>query len=71
MEVGFNLLMLEVCMLGLEGIAVPLGFILTILSAVLCIVYGLVNWNKGYVTEDELRQEETWKETAEKIKTSL
>lgn len=58
-------------MLGLEGIAVPLGFILTVLSAILCIVYGLMNWNKGYVTEEELRQEETWKETNKEVQSSL
>lgn len=58
-------------MLGLEGIAVPLGFILTILSALLCIIYGLLNWNKGYVTEEELRQEEVWKEADVQVKSSL
>ncbi len=40
-------------MLGLEGVAVPLGFILTILSTLLCIVYGIMTWNTGYVTEEE------------------
>ena len=58
-------------MLGLEGVAVPLGFILTILSALLCIVYGLLNWNKGYVTEEELKQEEAWKQTEAHVKKSL
>ena len=58
-------------MLGLEGVAVPLGFILTILSTILCIIYGLVNWNKGYVTEEELEKEKTWKETEKRAKSSL
>ena len=58
-------------MLGLEGIAVPLGFILTILSALLCVVYGLLNWNKGYVTEEELMKEKTWKATNAKVESSL
>lgn len=58
-------------MLGLEGIAVPLGFILTILSAILCIIYGLLNWNKGYVTEEELAQEKVWKEEEEKVEETL
>ena len=58
-------------MLGLEGIAVPLGFILTILSTLLCVIYGIANWNKGYVTEEELKQEKTWKETEKKANSSL
>lgn len=58
-------------MLGLEGIAVPLGFILTVLSAVLCVVYGLLNWNKGYITKEELVQEEEWKQEEEKVEETL
>jgi len=58
-------------MLGLDGIAVPLGFILTILSAVLCIVYGIMNWNKGYITEAELEQEEKWKEVEKEVQSTL
>lgn len=58
-------------MLGLEGVAVPLGFILTILSTLLCIIYGLVNWNKGYVTEEELRQEKDWKEVEAEVQSTL
>ncbi len=58
-------------MLGLEGVAVPLGFILTILSTLLCIIYGILNWNKGYVTEEELRQEKNWKEVEAEVQSSL
>ncbi|MGL1931259.1 MAG: hypothetical protein OCC45_05810 [Desulfotalea sp.] len=58
-------------MFGLEGVAVPLGFILTILSAILCIVYGVINWNKGYVTEEELEQETVWKAEQSKVKDKL
>lgn len=58
-------------MLGLEGIAVPLGFILTILSTLLCVVYGILNWNKGYVTREELRQEQDWKEVEAEVQSSL
>jgi hypothetical protein len=45
-------------MLGLEGIAVPLGFILTIFSTLLCIAYGIINWNKGALSEAEVKQEQ-------------
>lgn len=40
-------------MLGLEGIAVPAGLLLTLLSTVLCAVYGIVNWNRGEAAEAE------------------
>lgn len=58
-------------MLGLDGFAVPLGFVLTILSAVLCVVYGFVNWNKGYVTEEEMQKEQLWKEEDVRVKENL
>lgn len=58
-------------MFGLEGVAVPLGFALTILSAILCVVYGAMNWNKGFVTEDELKQESVWKAEETKVKEKL
>ncbi len=58
-------------MLGLEGVMVPLGFVLTILSTVLCIVYGIKNWNKGYVTEQEMEQEHVWKAEESKVKSNL
>lgn len=50
-------------MLGLEGVAVPLGFILTILSTILCIIYGILNWNKGYVTNEKMQPREEQNET--------
>ncbi|WP_167331677.1 symporter small accessory protein [Desulfogranum mediterraneum] len=58
-------------MLGLEGVAVPLGMVLTVLSTVLCIIYGLLNWNRGYITEEELEQEQLWKEEESKVKENL
>lgn len=58
-------------MLGLEGTAVPLGIILTLLSALLCVIYGVINWNRGYVTEEELAQESVWTKEEEKVQESL
>ena len=58
-------------MLGMDGIAVPLGFILTISSTILCIAYGIKNWNKGYVTEEELEQEQLWREENSIIQDNL
>ncbi len=58
-------------MLGLEGIAVPFGFVLTILSTLLCVIYGVKNWNKGYVTEEEMQQENVWKAEESRVKENL
>lgn len=58
-------------MLGLDGIAVPLGFILTLLSTILCVIYGILNWNKGYITHEEIKQEERWKKENKKVKANL
>jgi len=58
-------------MFGLQGWAVPLGFLLTILSAVLCVIYGVLNWNKGYLTDDEYEQEKEWVAEEDKVKENL
>ncbi len=55
-------------MLGLSGVAVPMGFILCILSTLLCVVYGIMNWNKGYIQEEELKLEEVWKDEEKEMK---
>ncbi|MGY4691423.1 symporter small accessory protein [Salibacterium sp. K-3] len=34
-------------MFGMESISALSGWLATILSAVFCVIYGLVNWNKG------------------------
>lgn len=58
-------------MLGLEGIAVPLGLGLTLGSAVLCIGYGLRNWNRGHVTEDELASQRQWRQEEDRVEETL
>jgi len=49
-------------MLGLSGIGVAAAYILTILSAVLCVVYGIWNWNKPDEAEErvEIAEEAAW-----------
>lgn len=50
-------------MLGLEGVAVPLGFVLTLLSALACIVYGVCNWNRGHCPEEAPRRRRSTRKT--------
>lgn len=55
-------------MLGIEDGWIALAFLLCLLSALLCVVYGLVNWNKGMETETaEVREEAAWEKTEHEI----
>ncbi len=58
-------------MFGLEGIAVPLGFALTLLSTVLCVIYGVRNWNQGALKEDEIEQRQAWIDEEKHVEESL
>lgn len=59
-------------MLGLGDGWVSTAYILCILSAVACAVYGILNWNRG--SEDESRQveeEKKWEEKEQEIEEKL
>jgi heme A synthase len=49
-------------MLGINGTGVAAAYILTILSAALCVWYGIVNWNKPEESEEkaEIAEEAAW-----------
>jgi len=59
-------------MLGLGDFWVSSVFILIILSTLLCVVYGAVNWNKG-AKDDEIIEEEQkkWEKDEEELEKSL
>ena len=58
-------------MLGLGDFSIFSAFVLCILSAIACVVYGVFNWNKGDTSETEKKLEEKWdkaeKDMAEKL----
>ena len=56
-------------MLGIDGFGVWLAYLLCILSTLLCIVYGIVNWNKPKGSEDikEIDEEISWEKKDEEI----
>lgn len=58
-------------MLGLGDITVSLAYILTVAAALLCVIYGLINWDKGQATEIEYFEEEEWAREEKKIEESL
>jgi len=49
-------------MLGLSGAGVAAAYVLSLLSAVLCVGYGIINWNKPGDTEEkaEIVEEAAW-----------
>jgi hypothetical protein len=58
-------------MLGLEGVAVPAGFILSLLSAGGCVLYGLINWNRGELTPEEALQQQGWEQAEQQVEENL
>ncbi len=56
-------------MLGIEDFYVLLAYLLCLLSALLCVIYGLINWNRGEeaVAEEDIR----WAEKEKKVEEEL
>ncbi len=55
-------------MLGIDDPWIWGVYLLCILSALLCVVYGLINWNKGAEVEAaEISEEIGWEEREEKM----
>ena len=58
-------------MFGIEDPWVALAYILCILSALLCLIWGVLKWNKDDSTiesEDEIRQ---WAEEEDRVEEEL
>jgi hypothetical protein len=50
-----------VTVLGIDDPWIWGVYLLSILSTLLCVAYGLINWNKGAeVEEAEISEEESW-----------
>lgn len=58
-------------MFGLEGMGVVIGFALTLLCTLLCITYGIKNWNRGYMDESEDQQKQVWSEEEQRLEENL
>jgi hypothetical protein len=56
-------------MLGIEDKWVALAYILCIASTLLCVVYGIVMWNRG---DDEVKAEDVkWAQEEKKVEDKL
>ncbi|MCX5806651.1 MAG: hypothetical protein NT010_11400 [Proteobacteria bacterium] len=48
-------------MLGFPDFWIFAGYLLTILAAIFCIVYGIINWHRGVEEKDgDYREEIRW-----------
>lgn len=56
-------------MFGIEDKYVSIAYLLCILSTILCVVYGLITWNRG---DDSVKQEDLhWEATEKKAEEEL
>ncbi len=54
-------------MLGINDPVIVAVYLLCILSTLLCVAYGAINWNKGAESEaEEAAEEIAWEEEEEK-----
>jgi hypothetical protein len=59
-------------MLGFEGVGVFWAYVLSILAAALCVVYGIINWNKTDENEaKEVIEEKKWEKKDSKLKSKI
>lgn len=56
-------------MLGIQDPWVSAAYLLCILSSLLCVVYGAVNWNKGEHAPDA--EDKHWAEEEDKLEEEL
>ncbi|HBQ64625.1 MAG TPA: hypothetical protein DD727_06835 [Clostridiales bacterium] len=59
-------------MLGIKDFSIALAYLLCILSAAACVVYGIVNWNREAETEQaQIQEEGSWEQEEKKIDENL
>lgn len=59
-------------MLGIDDPWIWGVYILCILSALLCLVYGIINWNReGELEAIEIKEEEAWEAKEEEMQKEL
>ena len=59
-------------MLGIEGKWVAAAYVLCIASAVLCVIYGLITWNRGAEEGTEQVEEDVhWAKEEKKVEEEM
>ncbi len=60
--------MLVINMLGIDDPWIWGVYVLCILSALLCVIYGIINWNRGGELEAlEIKEEAAWEAVEEEM----
>ena len=58
-------------MLGMGDVSIFLAYILCIASTVACVIYGVINWNRGAEPEEEIQKDKDWEKKDTEIKEDL
>lgn len=59
-------------MLGINDPWIVAAYLLCIASTLLCVVYGLINWNRGGEKEGEqIKEEIGWEEKEQQVEEAL
>jgi hypothetical protein len=58
-------------MFGLPDVSISLVYLLCLASAIACVVYGAINWNKGGDEEKTAQEDVEWEEQEKKIEKTL
>ena len=58
-------------LLGMGDFSIFLVYILCIASAVACVIYGIVNWNKGAEPKEDVAKDVDWEKKDNEIKEDL
>lgn len=54
-------------MLGISDVWICLAYILSVLGAIGCVLYGILNWNKGRVDEKQIEESNKWKKDEKEL----
>lgn len=60
-----------ISLLGMGDFSIFAAYALCVLSALACVVYGIINWNKGGETEDDLKKDKEWEQKEKEISENL
>lgn len=59
-------------MLGIPDFWIWSAYLLCILSAAACVIYGLINWNKGSDNEiKQIQEESNWEKVEKEVEANL
>jgi hypothetical protein len=58
-------------MFGIEDPGIYWAYILTVLSSLICIAYGIMYWNKGAIQQDDLKESEKWEREEDELNENL